>query len=808
MTKRLSKLFGIAFIASTLAACNGASGDNEETDPLEDLAPVTSIIVNVLDGNCEAVDGNAFVVGDTVCVQATLTQDNAPTGGEIISFSADIGELSAATKLTDANGLAQVTLDSSNANVGAGTLSATFEGAIGSVNYEFLSAQESDATLSSINVNLLDSTGNPITRFQANEVIQVRAVLVDGNDEPIENQIVSFQASSGDLSVDQALTNASGVAQTSLTPSETQLGAATLSVTFNDNDVVITDAINYEVQAAGTVNDSIVRIGHFENGVFIENVLGFAGANSADDVTISAGATLGVRVDVVDENDQAINLSTPVTFTSVCVQGDKATLDATVNTINGTANATYKDVSCAGGAGNEDTIAASVTINSTTLTVSRDLSLLAESVGSIAFLSASPESIVLQGTGGQGSESVSTLTFQVNGAEGNPLAQQTVRFSLNTNTGGLTLSPATGLTNSEGQVSVKVTAGNVPTSVRVTAEVDISDTNTLQTQSDLLTVNTGLPDQNSFSLSFSNLNPEAFSQNGEQVTVTASLGDTFNNPVPDGTAVSFTTEGGSIEPSCLTVSGGCSVTWTSSNPRPNDGRVTILATAIGHETLVDGNGNNVYDDADGAAITDNNGSGLDFVFPARTGFVDLSEAWRDDNENRVRDSSEVFLDFDNSGTFEGQNGLFEGPQCTSSACGEASLHVRSAQVLVMSRSAALISVSTGGVEVANNSSPSSDTPVASIVREESLGFTFAFSDTANQPIASGSTISVSASAGALSGQTNFVMPQTNQAGSRTASFRLTNNLVAGEPVTDAVLSVTITSPSGLVSQLFFIVTLL
>ncbi|MDT0629374.1 Ig-like domain-containing protein [Alteromonas sp. W364] len=808
MTKRLSKLFGIAFLASTLAACNGASGDNEETDPLEDLAPVTSIIVEVLDGNCEAVDGNAFVVGDTVCVQATLTQDDVLTSGEIIAFSADIGELSAATKLTDANGIAQVTLDSSNANVGAGVLSATFDGAVGSVNYEFLSAQETDATLSSISVNLLDSEGNPITRFQANDVVQVRAVLLDSNADPIENQIVSFQASSGELSVDQALTNANGLAQASLTPSESDLGAASLSVTFNDNDTVITDSVNYEVQAAGTVNDSIVRIGHFENGVFIENVLGFAGTTSSDDVTISAGATLGVRVDVVDENDQAINLSTPVTFTSVCVQADKATLDDTVNTINGTANATYKDISCAGGAGNDDTIAASVTINSTTLTVARDLSLSAESVGSIAFLSASPESIVLQGTGGQGSESVSTLTFQVNGAEGNPLAQQTVRFSLNTSTGDLSLSPATGLTNSEGQVSVKVTAGNVPTSVRVTAEVDISDTETLQTQSDLLTVNTGLPDQNSFSLSFSNLNPEAFSQNGEQVTVTASLADTFNNPVPDGTAVSFTTEGGSIEPSCLTTSGVCSVVWTSSNPRPSDGRVTILATAIGHETLVDSNGNNVYDDADGAAITSNNGSGLDFVFPSRSGFVDLSEAWRDDNENRVKDSNEVFLDFDNSGVFEGQNGLFDGPQCTGSACGEASLHVRSAQVLVMSQSAALISVSTGGVEVANNSTPSSGTPVASIVREESLGFTFTFSDTANQPIPSGSTISVNTNAGTLSGQTSFTMPQTNQEGSRSASFRLTNSLVAGDPATDATLSVTITSPSGLVSQVFFLVTLL
>jgi hypothetical protein len=78
---------------------------------------------------------------------------------------------------------------------------------------------------------------------------------------------------------------------------------------------------------------------------------------------------------------------------------------------------------------------------------------------------------VLQGTGGQNSQTVSTLVFQVNGVLGNPLAQQNVTFSLNTQTGGLSLSPASGITNSQGQVSARVTSSNVPTSVRVTADV-------------------------------------------------------------------------------------------------------------------------------------------------------------------------------------------------------------------------------------------------------------------------------------------------------------------------------------------------
>jgi hypothetical protein len=40
--------------------------------------------------------------------------------------------------------------------------------------------------------------------------------------------------------------------------------------------------------------------------------------------------------------------------------------------------------------------------------------------------------------------------------------------------------------------------------------------------------------------------------------------------------------------------------------------MTILATAIGHETLFDANGNNSYEDSDGSPITDNTYSGFGF----------------------------------------------------------------------------------------------------------------------------------------------------------------------------------------------------
>jgi hypothetical protein len=385
------------------------------------------------------------------------------------------------------------------------------------------------------------------------------------------------------------------------------------------------------------------------------------------------GATLSISLAIVDENDQRILTQTPVTFISSCAKDGFANIGQHVNTINGEAVATYEDISCAGGDGNEDVIVASLVVNNSTISITRSISILAESVGSITFASADSTQLVLQGTGGQNSQTFTTLVFQVNGVLGNPLAQQNVTFSLNTQTGGLSLSSASGITPSQGQMSARVTSGNVPISVRVMADVVTNSGVSELTQSDLLAVNTGLPNQNSFTLSANRLNPEAYNIGGQTVSLVARLADTFNNPVPDRTSVNITTEGGVIAPSCATTNGTCSVTWTSSNPRTLDHRVTILAIAIGYETLLDANGNNSFDDADadGIAIIDGTDSGFGTSQFGKTSFIDQSEAWRDDNANLVKDDSAIFLDYNNNSQFDVADSLFNGPQCNSvNTCGQ------------------------------------------------------------------------------------------------------------------------------------------
>jgi hypothetical protein len=515
-----------------------------------------------------------------------------------------------------------------------------------------------------------------------------------------------------------------------------------------------------------------------------------------------------LSIALVDQNGQRFLTPSPVSFTSTCVEANRSSIDLQVNTINGVAQVTYEDISCAGSEGNIDTVIASLILDNSTVTLARGIAIQGESIGSISFVSAQPTQIVLQGTGGQNNQTVSTLVFEVLGGLGNPLSQQQVKFSLNTKTGGLTLSPDKGITNSQGQVSTRVTSGNVPTSIRVTAEVMTNSDISVLTQSDLLSVNTGLPDQNSFTLSADNLNPEANNISGQTVNIIARLADTFNNPVPDGTSISFTTEGGIIGPSCTTTNATCSVIWTSANPRVLDHRVTILATAIGHETLFDANGNNSYEDSDGGPIVDNTDSGFGVSDYGMTGFVDYSEAWRDDNENNSRDTAEIFLDYDDDGSFDGDiedpERVFNGPQCIpGNACGQgiaASLHVRKALVLVMSSSNALMDITDAGNTIIFSNYQTASRPSLSIARGSSLSFRLLFSDSAVQPIASGSRIVISSSAGSLAGQINTVMPRTNRAGVREANFTLTNDV---DISVDSTLTATITSPSGIESAVVF-----
>lgn len=787
-------------------------------------------------------DTDSFPNSDEITITARLLDaTNAPLKSELVKLVTTLGTLSSDTVLTDTSGYARAKISPSD-TLGAGTITATFNTVSASVNFElFASTPVIPITTPKINLSLLRS-GLAINRFKSNEVVQLQVLVTDVNNAPLVNQIVKFTAELGTIGVDTGLTNQNGVAQVNLTATNSTLGAAMATATVTINEVDLTATVNYEVlDSAINVTDQVYKLGHFDSSnAFIENRLGISVAADANgSVSMSAGATLGVSLAIVDENNQRIMTPSQVNFTSACAASQHATIGTGIFSVNGVASTTFEDLSCGG---SQDVIQATVTVNNQTKTLSQIINIGPENIGSIEFISSSPESIVLKGTGGQDKQETSTLTFLVKGALGNPLAQQLVNFSLNTAVGNLTITPSSSLTNSSGLVTTKVNAGNVPTAVRVTATVSTASNQIIQTQSDLLSVNTGMADQDSFSLSPEVLNPEAQNYDGVEVMITARLADAFNNPVPDGTTINFTTEGGNIVPTCNTTNGVCSVKWISSEPRVPEHRITILATAVGHETFNDTNGSNTFDAADGVGFFNKYESGLSRVLAAASGFFDMAEAWRDDNESNVHDMGEKFIDFNNNQRFDSRDNLFNGPQCLGSLCGTGtnqSLHVRRAIVLVMAGSEARLTLMSQTLTSFSNASlahignryvySTTDTGSGSnrvvvdntltIAEDESETFALSFADFGmpyGQMLPAGTTIQVTTEGGALVGETSYTVLNSigsadpNVFNGREFSFTITNPntlATAGDLPVNGILKIIATTPKGVITTLLFNFTL-
>ncbi len=114
-------------------------------------------------------------------------------------------------------------------------------------------------------------------------------------------------------------------------------------------------------------------------------------------------------------------------------------------------------------------------------------------------------------------------------------------------------------------------------------------------------VSSGQPNQRSMSLSVEKYNLD-WSIDGDITTVTVRVTDTAGNPVPDGTSVQFSAQGGQIQTSCklsgvkqgtATIS-SCSVTFATQNQRPLNGFVSVIAWLEGDEAYIDSDGNGQY----------------------------------------------------------------------------------------------------------------------------------------------------------------------------------------------------------------------
>jgi hypothetical protein len=514
------------------------------------------------------------------------------------------------------------------------------------------------------------------------------------------------------------------------------------------------------------------------------------GAGTATDVqmtltvgvgTLSAGGSTSVTAVLTDlTSGTPYTTETDVTFTSACASVQIASVTSPITTSGGSAVSTYVAKGCEG----VDTITATATVDSGTVIAIATITVLPAVLGSIQFVSATPPSITLKGTGGAGLSETSTVIFKVFNSVGGIVPNRDVTFALTTSVGGLTLSPATARTDANGQAQTVVQSGTVSTPVRVTATIVGTS---ITTQSDQLTITTGVPDQDSFSLSATQLNIEGWNYDGVTTTLTARLSDHFSNPVPDGTIVNFRSEGGQVGGSCSITDGACSVSLTSANLRPTNGRLTVLAYAIGEESFTDYNGNGLMNTGEAFDV-----NGLP---------TDRGEAFVDYNEDGLRQSNEDFVDFNVNNTFESAgDGLYNGVLCdgTGICSAQKTINVRRSLVIVFSGSTAFINISRTAINLATcvNSVPFVNTPV---------NFTVTIVDVNGNYMAPGTTVEFSATNGTIESLPPSPMADSVGAppiyGVTMASDATQDtSLVCTNAKTAGTFNVKVTTPKGLITS--------
>ena len=447
---------------------------------------------------------------------------------------------------------------------------------------------------------LQDAAGSTTSSISASGYTVMKVTLTDPSGKGIPDQVVTatgdptkvvFPEGSG------GLTNAAGVATI-------KVGRASLFATGADN---LTVTYSYKAGSFAKYPDG--SIPPSADKVLTRSVgYQFSASNitlTNLDIGAPTLAAYGTRQVTVQANINGVaTSSTPVqvSFSANCGVVTPAT--ASTNS-QGIVQVSYSAINSdvpndQGCSGSTVSIVASTT---GAAPVSGNLSIDLAPATNLLFVDAKPTTIFLAGSGGA---TQSVVKFRLVNASNSALQGQNVLLELKDFSGGIpkttfgtigNVSAITQPTNTSGEVSIPVFSGTVPTNVIVKASL-VSNPK-VTTTSAVLAIASGRAVQSRVSLAVKDLAIEGGNIDGVTTQVTMSLADRQGNPVPDGTAINFVTEGGvMIPPVCITGTtpgdSRCTVTIRSQNPRPSNGLVSILAYAAGEEDFTDLNFDNVY----------------------------------------------------------------------------------------------------------------------------------------------------------------------------------------------------------------------
>jgi len=591
-------------------------------------------------------------------------------------------------------------------------------------------------------------------KFGANQLLRFSYKKGDGS--PIAGVRVTFAVTAGptlaSLQADSALTGADGIATVGINSSSAvAVGAATASATVTVGTTPLSTTLDFAV-AATAVNLEAFTLGS---------------------QSLAAGATTSVSI-----NAKAGGVA--VSGVPISLSADCGSLSPAIALTNGSgqATSTYSSLK-ADGTSCSGSVKLSATASGSTLDAPA-LSVAAPVASAVNFVSASSPVIYVQGSG---ASTQATLRFKVLDATGAIYPNATVTAAITANPGGVGLNaagstaPLTLTSDSLGLVNFQIYAGTVPGPVQV--KVSLNDL--AYAFSSNITVQSGPPAQDRFSLSAASYNLEGQNIDGITTTLAIRVADRQGNAVPDGTVINFTSGGGQIQPSCATTKANgissCSVTFSSQQPRPaaQYGRVPILAFAEGVKIYADNNRNNSFD------------VGADTL-------TDMGDAYRDDNENGSYDAGEFVLP--RGGSDACATGVW-GTPARANTCNSqtAATTVRSQIVLMMSTSEAELTVTA-----------QSSTAVS--FRANSL--TLCADGSQCLPLASGTRFSASSSKASectaaipAPEVVGVVFPTTNRNAQLGTTHLVSLTAADGKTCSGKTLSINATSPAGTVTMVNF-----
>lgn len=471
-------------------------------------------------------------------------------------------------------------------------------------------------TSSAMSLQLVDSTGAVLASptLSQTEARNLKVTLKNaaGAVQAFKRVVVTLDSPLAVLTPQSGtqLTDAAGVAVFAIAPaSVASSGAVTATAKASIDGTEVSKTLDLQITAGNVALSGL----------------------SVNPTSVQLGQSVNVSVNASVNGQPAASNSVTVAITSTC--GTVSPASAQVDS-SGKASAVI-----------QTTVSGSCSVAATTAGVASpataSYTVTTAPVTGIQFVQVSPAVIYQQDSVGANS---SIVKFKVIDSNGNPVSGQTVNAALINPTGGVHFCDAAASAGSavsaapSGEVSFSVCSGTQPETLQVRAT--LAGASGIFTDSNILTVQTGLPTQRFFDIAADRWNFYAgglftSQYSGDSVNITVRLADRQGNPVPNGTPVVFVTEGGQINKSnissCIVSdgNGGCSVPLIGQEYRPlgsmnvdgsplgdpRPGRVTVLAMADGEESFVDKNNNNRYDSGElfedlGVPFMDKNEDGL------------------------------------------------------------------------------------------------------------------------------------------------------------------------------------------------------